>query len=136
MAKTGRPTDYSEEVAKLALEYVSDDESSNYLSHNHGVPSVVGLCRVINRARSTVYKWAEEDDKEFSDILDILMDFQHLTLVSGGLKNTLNPTITKLMLTKHGYSDRQDVEVVDKTPPSPEKRKSRIGELLNKCRGE
>lgn len=130
----GRPTDYNEEVVKLSLAYISDDESVNYLSHKHKTPSVVGLCRVINRARSTLYKWAEEDDKDFSDILAVLKEFQEFVLTNGGLGNEFNSTITKLMLTKHGFSDRQDVEVIDKTPPSPEKRKSRISELLGKCK--
>jgi hypothetical protein len=33
-----------------------------------------------------------------------------MLLIDGGLIGDFNPTITKLMLTKHGYSDKQEVD--------------------------
>jgi hypothetical protein len=132
MAKVGRPTDYSEEIVAIALDYIETYESK----YNHAMPSVVGLCSVINRARTTVYRWAEDEENKFSYILDMIMEKQQLVLFNGALKNDLNANIAKLALGKHGYSDRQDVEVVDKTPPTPEKRKFRISELLNKSKVE
>lgn len=99
----GRPTDYTEEVVSAAREYID-----NFQEHGQSIPSVVGLCKVINRARSTVYLWAEDEDKEFSDILGQIAERQELELASKGLTGDFNATITKLMLTKHGYSDKTD----------------------------
>lgn len=102
----GRPTEYSEEVAKLAKLYLED-----YRDNGEAVPTIVGLCRYIDRARSTVYKWASEVDKpEFSDIVEQLLEFQEFDLVNRGLNNELNPQIAKTMMAKHGYSDKQEVD--------------------------
>lgn len=126
----GRPVEHTQEIEDIAWDYIETFNSK----HGQVIPSVVGLCKVINRARSTLYKWAEEEDKNFSDIIDKIMESQQIELVNNGLKGDFNSTITKLMLTKHGLSDRQDIEVIDRTPPTPDKRKSRIQELLDKCK--
>lgn len=99
----GRPTEYTDEIAQQAWEYVE-----NFADHGHAVPSVVGLCRVINRARSTVYGWAEDPDKEFSDILDAINENQQLVTFNKSLKGDYNATIAKLLLGKHGYHDKAD----------------------------
>lgn len=98
----GRPTTYNQEMLDKCREYLDTYEELGEV-----IPSVVGLCRHIRRAKSTVYKWADEPDKEeFSDILKEIEEVQHIVLANSGLAGTFNPTITKLMLTKHGYSDR------------------------------
>ena len=100
-----RPVEYSEEVLRLAEEYLA-----TYEQKGEEVPTAVGLCRHINRARSTVYEWASHSDKpEFSDIVARVSELQELKLVNGGLRGELNPQITKTMMAKHGYSDRQEL---------------------------
>lgn len=100
----GRPTDYSKEVAEQAKEYLK-----NYKEYGDAVPSVVGLCAVINRSKGTVYNWAKDEDKpEFLDTLSAIQEVQEQGLVNGGLKNEMNPTITKLMLANHGMHDKVD----------------------------
>lgn len=110
MAKVGRPTSYTKEIIDLSLSYVSNDETINYKSHNHAIPSIVGLCRIINRARSTLYEWAKDTDNEFSDILPQLNEFQEFSALDGTLKGDLNAHIGKLVLGKHGYSDKTATE--------------------------
>lgn len=101
-----RPTSYDKEVLEKANEYLEYFEDLG-----DKVPTVAGLCGHIKRSRSTVYKWAEEEDKvEFSDILDQVMQYQEQKLVNGGLSNQFNSTITKMMMTKHGYSDKQEID--------------------------
>ena len=102
----GPPTKYTPELEALAHAYLKDYEDV----HGQAIPSAVGLAKILNVAQSTVYKWAEENDKELSDILGKLKDLQHETLVSKGLKGEFNSTITKLILTKHGYSDKQEIK--------------------------
>jgi hypothetical protein len=101
----GRPVEWSEDIEAQAYDYIE-----NYDLAGDTIPSVVGLCRVINRARSTVYKWAEEPDKRFSDILRKIHEFQEHALINKGLNGDFNSTITKLILTKHGYSDHSKQE--------------------------
>jgi hypothetical protein len=106
----GRPTTFNEEIAIKAREYLSDDKEVNYLSHGHAIPSIVGMCRVIKRPKSTVYGWAEDKEHEFSDILAESNEFQELTTINGTLKGDLNAQIGKLVLGKHGYHDKQEVD--------------------------
>lgn len=103
----GRPTEYTQEIVDLAKDYL-ETYSSKY---GHAIPSVVGLCKVVNRARSTLYEWAKDKDNEFSDILACINELQELVSLNGGIKGELNPQIVKLVLGKHGYHDKQDTNV-------------------------
>jgi hypothetical protein len=100
----GRPSDYTDDIAAEAWAYIE-----NYEEYGHAVPSVVGLCKVINRAKSTIYDWAKDEDKQFSDILAAINENQELVTFNKSLKNEYNATIAKLLLGKHGYHDKQDV---------------------------
>ncbi len=101
-----RPTTYTEEMLEDARDYLLAYKEKGEL-----VPTVVGLCRHIKRSKSTVYSWAQDSDKqEFLDILGEIEEIQHIDLVGGGLGNTFNSSITKMMLTKHGYSDKQEID--------------------------
>ncbi len=99
-----RPTKYNEEVLEKAKDYIDNHEQYDDL-----VPSVVGLTGAIDVSRSTLYKWAEEND-EFSDILQHINEVQERKLLSGGLGGDFNSNIVKLMLGKHGYSDKHDID--------------------------
>lgn len=116
--KGGGQTKYTPELMELAHRYLEEYETV----HDQAIPSAVGLAKVLKVAQSTVYKWAEEEDKELSEILGKLKDLQHETLVSKGLKGEFNSTITKLILTKHGYSDKQELtaDINDYSQLSPD----------------
>ena len=86
-----------------------------YLEKSRVIPSVVGLARYLDVSRSTLYLWGDNHD-EFSGILDSIKDEQHEILVSSGLTGDFNPTMAKLMLTKHGYSDKQELTGNDGGP--------------------
>lgn len=129
-----RPIEYSEEVLQLSEEYLA-----TYEQKGEEVPTVVGLCRHINRARSTVYEWASHSDKpEFSDIVARVSELQELKLVNGGLRGELNPQITKTMMARHGYSDRLHTEhsgSIDMSSASDEDLDRRLAELEQKLSG-
>lgn len=101
---TGRPTDYTDDLAVKAREYIN----GGYEEHGHAMPSIVGLARVLNRARSVLYGWKNTEGHDFSDILEECMEAQQEILLSKGLTNTYNATIVKLALGKHGYHDKAD----------------------------
>lgn len=104
----GRPTKYdAEEVAKSVVEYITECNENNYL------PSIEGLAVKLKVWRSTLHDWADPKSDvyhpEFHDIFEQLKARQAMQLIQNGLVNNYNSTITKLILTKHGYVDRQDV---------------------------
>ena len=110
--KMGRNTVYSNEVVAKTHNYIKYYEESNDV-----IPSVAGLAVHLGLSKSTLYNWAKEDGKE--DFLDALKDLegaQERELLNSGLNGTFNSTITKLILTKHKYSDKVDTTVKDITP--------------------
>ena len=101
----GHPTTCTQEIADKAREYIE-----NYATYGDMIPSVVGMAIEIKVSRSTLYKWAEDNQFGFSHILEECNTSQHRILVNGGLGNTMNSNITKLVLGKHGFHDKQDIE--------------------------
>jgi len=100
-----RPTKYTTEMLNKAEKYLNE-----YSSLDEEIPTIAGLSLYLQVNRDTIYDWAKQEDKhEFSDILRKLMSKQEIRLASKGLNGDFNSVITKLMLTKHGYSDKQDV---------------------------
>lgn len=100
----GRPTDYTEEIAQQAWDYVN----GGWEDEDHAFPSVVGLCKVLNRSRSVIYAWGEDPDKQFQDILASINESQELVCFSKAMKGEYNATMAKLLLGKHGYHDKAD----------------------------
>ena len=98
----GRPTLYTPELIDKACEYLEVYEKEL----KEAIPSIAGLAVYLHISRETVHTWAKDEGKEeFSDICKELMAKQELKLSSKGLTGDFNSTITKLMLTKHNYSD-------------------------------
>jgi len=103
----GRPTSYTPELLEKANDYIDNWEQSDI----ERVPSVEGLAYHIGIARATVYDWQSQEKKqEFSDIVEKVMVLQGMMLQQGGLTGETNASITKLMLTKHGYSDKVETK--------------------------
>ena len=101
-----RPTDYTPELIAKAYDYLE-----NYAEYGDLVPTVAGMACELNVRRETLHAWGRDADKpEFSHILTRVMEAQERKLVSGGLGGLFNPAITKMMLTKHGYSDKQELD--------------------------
>lgn len=97
-----RPSKYSEEMQSKAEYYVE-----NYAEIGDVVPTVVGLALCLGVATNTIYNWANDEvSPEFLSIFMRVEQLQHQGLVNNGLTGTFNPAITKMMLTKHGYSDK------------------------------
>jgi len=103
---TGRPSKLTDALIEQAARYATKD----YRLQGEVIPTIEGLAVFLNVSRKTLYNWKAENE-EFLHILDDLMARQAKELFSNGLTGDFNPTITKLILTKHGYSDRVEQDV-------------------------
>ena len=99
----GRQTEYTQEHNEKAIAYIAN------LPEGQVIPSIAGLAVYLEVNRSTVYKWRDEN-KEFSDTLEYLLDNQEVKALNSGLNGDFTPAITKLVLANHGYSDKQEIE--------------------------
>ena len=102
-----RPSIYNDTIldkSRLYLESFRDVEV---------IPTIEGLALYLNLARSTLYEW-ERQYEEFSDILETLRAKQAQILISNGLQGKFNPTMSKMMLSKHGYYEqRAPMRIID-----------------------
>lgn len=128
----GRPTIYTEELveeAKLYLEERKDEieeyhktrgeKSDTYERLVHvRLPTLEGLALRLKVSRETLYAW-EKEHQEFSDILGDIRAAQAERLINGSLSGEYNPLISKLLLSKHGYIEKQDVTSDGKALPTP-----------------
>ena len=107
-----RPTKWNKELEEKARAYISD-----FAMHGDMIPSIEGMAIHLGLHRDTLYDWAKQKDKGFSDILRLTIQNQERTLLNNGLNNTFNSAITKLVLGKHGYHDsmKQDITSSDES---------------------
>ena len=118
----GRPTDLTQEVIDKANEYLllcedkeieRDEWQRTTYSLKVKLPSVEWLARYIKVARSTIYEWKKLETplwKEFSDIIEDLLAEQAEKLLNNWLSGDYNSTIAKVILTKHWYTDKSEVD--------------------------
>lgn len=99
----GRPLELNEQLIARAWAYLK----GGYKEQGNAVPSVAGLAFALGKSRDTVYAWAKIN-AEFSDILGGIAVAQEMLLIDGTLTGDFNPTFAKLLMTKHGYSDKVD----------------------------
>src|SRR6056297_1200891 len=98
----GRPSAHTPELVKAAWSYAN----GGWQEAGDPVPSIAGLACEIGVHRETLRLWAKDEDNEFFGILNTIAETQERNLVKGGLGGKFNGAITKMMMTKHGYSDR------------------------------
>lgn len=107
----GRPTDFNDQILKdswgYIKEFANDSKEDDKLKVN--LPTIEGLALYLEISRSTLYLWQKEH-KDFSDIIEVLQQKQAQVLINNGLSGNYNPTIAKVLLTKHGYTDKQEID--------------------------
>lgn len=118
----GRPKEYTDEVIKKTRDYIDqcvDEEEEFHKTRGEKsdgydrlirvkLPTIEGLAVHLKVNRDTIYDW-ETKYPEFSDILGELRAIQADRLLNNGLSGDYNPVIAKVLLTKHGYRDSQEV---------------------------
>lgn len=109
----GRPSLYTPELLEKAYEYLEVWDAGG----DQVIPSIAGLALHIGVCRDTCHAWVKDEEKEkFSDIYKEVMMKQEVTLANKGLTGAFNSTITKLMMTKHNYSDKQELSGPEGAP--------------------
>jgi hypothetical protein len=119
----GRPIEYSEAILKLADQYVTScedkiepvvsGESEKFTTYKEKIrvnlPTIEGLAIHLGIHKDTIYDW-EKKYPEFSDVINVLRGKQARELINKGLSGDYNPIIAKLLLTKHGYTDKSELD--------------------------
>lgn len=114
----GRPTIYNEEILTKVTEYIDsckdiEEDKENKISRKVNIPTIEGLAVYLHINKDTIYTWRKEK-KEFSELIEVLLDEQAKRLVNNGLAGTYNPTIAKVLLTKHGYTEKTETDITSK----------------------
>ena len=102
----GRPSKYNEDIQFQADAYVSGE----YRADNDVIPTLSGLALAIGVCTSTLDNWGVENTEFLGTLIDLKAQ-QERALLNKGLIGEFNATISKLMLTNHGYSDKVREEV-------------------------
>lgn len=114
--RVGRPLEYNIEFVDKAREYLESCKDQEMPADTENgirsrlvvkIPTKGGLARYLGVARETLYDWASKYP-EFSDIMEDLGAEQEERLINNGLSGTYNQTITKVLITKHGYREGVD----------------------------
>lgn len=117
-----RPSEYSKEILKQTEKYLAlcvdgyqkilhqKKKSRSIYTKKFviNVPTIGGLARYLHISRDTVYDWKKKH-KEFSYIIEEMMAEQENRLINNGLAGDYNPTIAKVLLTKHGYREGHEL---------------------------
>lgn len=117
-----RPTILTKELKEQARLYIEECEDHDDEYHKTRgeksdgyerlvkvkLPTIEGLAYFLGTSRDILYDW-ETKDKEFSYIMEDLRAKQADTLINKGLSGDYNPTIAKVLLTKHGYRDGTEI---------------------------
>lgn len=72
------------------------------------LPTYGGLAKYLKLNRDTIFEWVKIHP-EFSDLIGDLMAEQEDRLINGGINGDYNPTISKVLLTKHGYREGHEL---------------------------
>ena len=105
----GAPTKLTPELVERAEQYVID----GFIDEGEMVPSIAGLACYLGISKNSVYKYGELDS-DFLNTLESIEVKQEKLLVNNGLAGKYNSTITKLMMSNHGYKESNKTELTGK----------------------
>jgi hypothetical protein len=110
-----RPTKYSEEILVKTQAYIDAcndifETIDGHTMKEVNIPTIEGLAYELKLNKDTIYSWRKEHE-EFSELIGQLLAKQAKSLVNKGLSGEYNPTIAKVLLTKHGYREGIDSDI-------------------------
>lgn len=102
----GRPTKYTPEMQEKADYYAA----GGWVEAGDAIPSTAGLCCYIGIVRSIAFIWRDTYPK-FSDTIQKISTLQEAVTLSKSITSVFNPTISKLILSNHGYHEKQYTDI-------------------------
>jgi DNA-binding XRE family transcriptional regulator len=110
-----RPSKYTPELVAKAKHYLE-----NWHTPEIGdvIPMLCSLACYIDVDKKTLERWEKEEGDEKQEICLVcarVRELQEKVLINKGLSRVSDASLSKLLLMKHGYSDRieQDVKSSD-----------------------
>jgi hypothetical protein len=101
-----RPSKLTKSLINRAYDYLNGD----WRDVGDHIPSLSGLACYLGVCNKTIFNYSKQND-DFLHITTMVMTMQENRLINGGLAGEFNPTITKLLLSKHGYHDKVQNEI-------------------------
>lgn len=81
-------------------------------------PSVEGLAAYLDTTKANVERW-RRDNPFFNELVEKVLNAQAVRLINGGLSGQYNPSIAKVMLSRHGYIEKGEVDFSSGGKPLP-----------------
>jgi hypothetical protein len=100
----GRPTKYNPELLAKAEEYLTQWKKLGDV-----VPMLAGMACHLEISKQTLYDF-EKEYPAFMDVCTRVRVLQEKALINKGLSRESDASLSKLLLMKHGYSDRQEID--------------------------
>lgn len=116
----GRPTKLTKELIEKAKTYLPTCKAIP-IANDKGtiayvdviLPKVVDLALLLEINKDTVYEWCKGTDElslQFSDIVKEINQEQEKMLIDKGLGGLFQPKTTGMILSKHGYAEKQELD--------------------------
>lgn len=120
-----RPSILNEEMLEKAGEYLKHRMDNVELTEKGALafvevqlPSVVDLALYLGVNKGTIYDWVNTEspryNEEFSDIVKDVLAEQEKRLINNGLGGMYAPKVVGMILSKHGYSEKQEIDHTSK----------------------
>ena len=134
--QAGRPTKLTPETLEKAKHYIEGcidtpiETEKGVLSYVEvNLPSVVGLARYLDVDKTTIYEWCkgnQELSSEFSPIVKQVEQEQEKRLINKSLGGLYQPKIAGMLLGKHGYYEKQEIDLRKAEEPTDDELRDAI----------
>ena len=108
----GPPTKYKESMLAEVENYIENYGTEEF---DDIIPMESSVCVMLKIAKPTLLDWVTDGKHlELSALIQQIKVLQESALINGGLSSRYNPMFSKMILSKHGYSDKVE-QTIDQT---------------------